>query len=592
MKPDFLSLFLFSGTIVRAGQAPVNSPNQCFTPQSAIAPLNFQACCAGQTTLGKGSVAGQTFEYLCNYYPTEFDKAVKQVDDAAACAEVCAEDPPCKASWWKYSSRTCYTTAKENYGSLPGKNWVMLVKGQESTENPADPGPSPDCPDCPDCQELVDSATDACKADAQKCQAEKGAVDISLSQCEQDKASQSQECEKEKATQSQKCEKAKQDIAQKQQQEAETKCQSEKQVLEAQIDGRCKQQQADTQANLSADLGRCQAENTNLAGKLREVQSQQGGRLPGTVLQGHVRQVSDVAYSNDSKILASASNDGTIRLWDTTTGTLFRVLRGHTGTVDRIAFSPNGKQLVSVGADRVAMVWDVATGSVLRHTQYSFHESTPRCVAFSRDGKYIVFGYLHEIKIFDSVTWAQHRRFLSRKDWPLDNVNDISFSADGKQLISAHSNNNVYLWDIADGKPVLRMNGPDWVWRLDLSPDGKKLAVAYSRNVFRLWDVTTGSQLLAQDLPDNALIYSAYDVAFSPDGKYLASAHPGGNLYLWNVARGTQLYRFEELSTVYGVAFSPNGKQLAFSSAENHVRLLEVTTMTLDHAPSGQKDEL
>ncbi|KAJ5095856.1 hypothetical protein NUU61_005212 [Penicillium alfredii] len=112
------------------------------------------------------------------------------------------------------------------------------------------------------------------------------------------------------------------------------------------------------------------------------------------------------------------------------------------------------------------------------------------------------------------------------------------------------------------------------------SPDGKIIASAHSGPVVKLWDVATRSHL--RDLSVAYDGKQASDVVFSSDGKYIASAHASGNVYLFDAA-GTQVNR---------CAFSPDSKELAYRTQDGQVKTWDMNTLTLDHAPSGQKDEL
>src|SRR5262245_52525836 len=87
---------------------------------------------------------------------------------------------------------------------------------------------------------------------------------------------------------------------------------------------------------------------------------------PRQTLRGHTNRVASVAFSPDSKTLASGGDDQTIHLWNVRTGQLQGILRGHTHAVECVVFSPDGQTLASGSSDETIKLWDVQTGACLK----------------------------------------------------------------------------------------------------------------------------------------------------------------------------------------------------------------------------------
>ena len=108
-----------------------------------------------------------------------------------------------------------------------------------------------------------------------------------------------------------------------------------------------------------------------------------------SVLRGHTDCINSVAISPDGKYIASASDDETIRIWNTSTGkALGKPFQGHTDSVMSVTFSPDGKRIVSGSNDRTVRIWDVETGTAVGGP-FQGHRCGVTSVAFSPDGKHI-----------------------------------------------------------------------------------------------------------------------------------------------------------------------------------------------------------
>ncbi len=186
-------------------------------------------------------------------------------------------------------------------------------------------------------------------------------------------------------------------------------------------------------------------------------------------LGGHVNWVRAVSFSPDGKLLATASGDNTVKLWDASTGKEIKTLTGHTNSVNGVSFSPDGKLLATASGDNTVKLWDASTGK--------------------------------EIKTLTGHT-----------NW----VNGVSFSPDGKLLATASGDNTVKLWDLSTGKVIKMLTEhTNSVNGVSFSPDGKLLATTSGDNTVKLWDASTGKEIKTLTGHTN----SVNGVSFSPDGK-------------------------------------------------------------------------
>ncbi len=96
------------------------------------------------------------------------------------------------------------------------------------------------------------------------------------------------------------------------------------------------------------------------------------------MLAGHEATVNSAAFSPDGKLIVTASNDKTARLWDAGTGEVIRVLAGHEDGVNTAAFSPDGKRIVTASADKTARLWEVVANN--RDMVAQAIASVPRCL--------------------------------------------------------------------------------------------------------------------------------------------------------------------------------------------------------------------
>jgi WD40 repeat protein len=307
---------------------------------------------------------------------------------------------------------------------------------------------------------------------------------------------------------------------------------------------------------------------------------------PLKTLAKHEEAVHSVAFSPDGKALASGSWDGTVILWEVSSGKRIATFHGRSVVVesitvpipiDSVAFTPDGKTLAATGASGTVDLWDVATRKKT-HALQSSDDARLYTVAISPNGKMLASGGSEDkFEVWDLAT---HKVIGKFENCPL--VSQLAFSPDSKSLAWGGSRGVIEIWDIATRKMVVRIadaSMDNYISALAFSPDGKVLASsAPSRDdAIMLWDVKTGKNLFTFTDADK---WGADSLAFSPDGKLLAAGTTNQMVWLFRVAAGNKLVRIATLrGHIFGVAFSPDGKIVASGSYDNTVKLWDVSRL-------------
>ncbi len=283
-------------------------------------------------------------------------------------------------------------------------------------------------------------------------------------------------------------------------------------------------------------------------------------------LAAHPEEViHSLALSGDGKVAAAGGAiEGTIALWDTATGKEVRRLQGHRKRVLALAFSEDGKLLASASEDRSARLWDVATGKELKRLRYEerFGGEVNR-IRFLPGGRRLVASSYASVRVWDVASGEEVGKMPGGPAGLLD------LSPDGKTLAMSGENGQIVLRQLGTGKRLLTPEGHQRpVGSVALSPDGKTLATGSWDETLRLWETGTGKELRRHQLAFNV------QLAFTPDGKTILAGSYDGLLRTYDAATGKELRRFlAHKGGVRRVVMSPGGETFATAGEDKAIRL-------------------
>jgi WD40 repeat protein len=289
-------------------------------------------------------------------------------------------------------------------------------------------------------------------------------------------------------------------------------------------------------------------------------------------LAGHTAAVWDCTVSSDGSFIVSASEDGTLNIWDAVCGTERSALAGHTAAVWGCAVSSDGSFIVSASEDGTLKVWDAVSGA-WRLTLAGHTGAVSGC-AVSGDGSFIVSASEDgTLNIWDAVCGGVRLTLVGHTAA----VWDCAVSGDGSFIVSASEDGTLNIWDAASGARRLTLVGHTAaVWGCAVSSDGSFIVSASEDGTLKIWDAASGAERFTL-VGHTAAVW---DCAVSGDGSLIVSASEDATLNIWDTASGAErLTPVDHPAAVWDCTVSSDGSFIVSAS--------EDTTLNIWDAASG-----
>ncbi|MCZ2340426.1 MAG: WD40 repeat domain-containing protein [Bacteroidales bacterium] len=368
-------------------------------------------------------------------------------------------------------------------------------------------------------------------------------------------------------------------------------------------------------------------------------------RVIGTARLRHADRINDIAYSPDGRYLASASRDGTVRVWNLGNGREITVYRGHAEDlrsqtedtnvfrVPAVAFAPDGQSIASSGGE-VIHIWEPKTGKPL-HTLKG-HKGVAKALAFGSDANTLLSGgddrtiHIWDVKAEKPVytTSDQNQR-----------VEAVAFGAGGQLIAAINAAGELSVYNPATKKKLLSISvtdggqagygvafagggygivtaggdtkpkliagpAPDGtgagigqtiraftghsakVNSLAATPNGQLVVTGSQDKSVRIWDASNGKQLWSFQ----GHLGQVTAVALRPDGQQAASGGEDGTIRLWPLTASDEHRALADAAApLWTVAYSPDGSQFATAGADRTIRFYDGNTGKLLRTLTGHK---
>jgi WD40 repeat protein len=249
---------------------------------------------------------------------------------------------------------------------------------------------------------------------------------------------------------------------------------------------------------------------------------------------GHEKAAISYKLSKDGKRLLTGGGDGHIILWDVATGDTLNVIRSYKEPVFDVSFNSDETKIVSSSWDATMKIHDLATGTRTHYIEFPENSSAYNCI-FHPNDLYLLSARLnHTIELWEPDTRTVVRNFVGHSDL----ISSITFSADGKTILSTSWDGSIRLWDVSTGLMNKKFGGKTPVYTAIFSADEKLVYSAGADRIITVWDALTGKTL--KTFEGHQAEITA--LVFNPDQKMLISHSVDGVTKFWDLNNNKEFF--------------------------------------------------
>lgn len=255
---------------------------------------------------------------------------------------------------------------------------------------------------------------------------------------------------------------------------------------------------------------------------------------------GHSKDINDITFNSSTTLMATASNDKTVKIWKVPTGEVKLTINENKSEIIRLRFTSSDKKVLALSADNNVTLYDVENGTVAYKIKVG--EKAIRAFDVSPDGQlFAVGGGDRTINIHSIEDGKLKTTLAGHKDW----VRVVKFAPDNKTIASAGDDKMIALWEIGNNTRIKEFPQKSWIYDLTFSQDNKFMGAALEKGSISFYNLTTG--MIALKIDD--FVHPVLRLAISSSGKEASTIEEyGTEIRIWNIEslNISPVYRFKD----------------------------------------------